>query len=44
MAVIPAMTVDPFTATGPGQRHAAYAALAAAGPVHRITPVGSRPD
>src|SRR5918998_308122 len=27
---------DPFTATGPGQRHAGYAALAAAGPVHRI--------
>ncbi|HJT04361.1 MAG TPA: cytochrome P450 [Pseudonocardiaceae bacterium] len=28
---------DPFTATGAGERHAAYAALAAAGPVHRIT-------
>src|ERR687893_840770 len=28
---------DPFTATGPGQRHAVYAALAAAGPVHRIS-------
>ncbi|HMA47187.1 MAG TPA: cytochrome P450, partial [Frankiaceae bacterium] len=27
---------DPFTATAPGARHAAYAALAAAGPVHRI--------
>lgn len=27
---------DPFTATGPGERHAAYAALAATGPVHRI--------
>jgi cytochrome P450 len=27
---------DPFTATGPGERHAVYAALAAAGPVHRI--------
>jgi len=30
-------TIDPFTATAPGERHAAYAALAAAGPVHRIT-------
>src|SRR5918998_3711701 len=28
---------DPFTATGPGERHAVYAALAAAGPVHRIS-------
>lgn len=28
---------DPFTATGAGERHAAYAALAATGPVHRIT-------
>jgi len=28
---------DPFTATGAGERHAAYAALATAGPVHRIT-------
>ena len=28
---------DPFTATGAGERHAVYAALAAAGPVHRIT-------
>src|SRR5947209_2382907 len=27
---------DPFTATGAGERHAAYAALAATGPVHRI--------
>jgi cytochrome P450 len=27
---------DPFTATAAGARHAAYAALAAAGPVHRI--------
>ncbi|MGH3768430.1 MAG: cytochrome P450 family protein [Pseudonocardiaceae bacterium] len=34
---------NPFTATGPGQRRAAYAALAAAGPVHRITlPSGKR--
>src|SRR5512142_2663644 len=33
---------DPFTATGPGERHAAYAALAATGPVHRITlPTGA---
>ncbi|MGH3904833.1 MAG: cytochrome P450, partial [Pseudonocardiaceae bacterium] len=31
------MNVDPFTATGPGQRHAAYAALGAVGPAHRIT-------
>ncbi|MGH3788150.1 MAG: cytochrome P450 family protein [Pseudonocardiaceae bacterium] len=30
-------TTNPFTATGPGERHAAYATLAAAGPVHRIT-------
>ncbi|MGH3797632.1 MAG: cytochrome P450 family protein [Pseudonocardiaceae bacterium] len=37
MAAIPRMNVDPFTATGPGRRHAAYAALAAVGPVHRIT-------
>jgi hypothetical protein len=28
---------DPFTATGAGERQAAYAALAATGPVHRIT-------
>ena len=28
---------DPFTATGAGERQAAYAALAAAGPVHRVT-------
>src|ERR671916_3252147 len=28
---------DPFTATGLGVRHAVYAALAAAGPVHQIT-------
>jgi cytochrome P450 len=33
---------DPFTATGAGERQAAYAALAAAGPVHRITlPTGA---
>ncbi|MGH3852639.1 MAG: cytochrome P450 family protein [Pseudonocardiaceae bacterium] len=43
MAVIPAMNVDPFTATGAGQRHAAYAALAVAGPVHRITLPGGEP-
>lgn len=30
-------TTNPFTATGPGERHAAFAALAATGPVHRIT-------
>jgi len=29
--------VDPFTAVAAGQRHAAYAALARSGPVHRIT-------
>ena len=28
---------DPFTATGAGERRAAYTALAVAGPVHRIT-------
>ena len=28
---------DPFSATAAGARHAAYAALVAAGPVHRIT-------
>ncbi|HXV93710.1 MAG TPA: cytochrome P450 [Pseudonocardia sp.] len=34
---------DPFTATGHAVRHAAYAALAAAGPVHPITmPDGTR--
>src|SRR6185437_4688789 len=33
---------DPFTATGAAERHAAYAALAAAGPVHKITlPTGA---
>ena len=37
MTAIPTVNADPFTATGPGQRHAAYAALAAAGPVRRIT-------
>ncbi|MGH3848175.1 MAG: cytochrome P450 family protein, partial [Pseudonocardiaceae bacterium] len=37
------MNVDPFTATGAGQRHAAYAALAVAGPVHRITLPGGEP-
>jgi cytochrome P450 len=37
MTAIPTVNVDPFTATGPGQRHAAYAALTAGGPVHRIT-------
>jgi cytochrome P450 len=37
MTAIPAVNVDPLTTTGAGQRHAAYAALAAAGPVHRIT-------
>jgi cytochrome P450 len=36
MTAIPTVNVDPFTATGAGQRHAAYAALAAAGPVHRL--------
>ncbi|MDQ4020151.1 MAG: cytochrome P450 [Actinomycetota bacterium] len=30
-------TTNPFTATGPGERHVVYAALAAGGPVHRIT-------
>ncbi|MDQ4103864.1 MAG: hypothetical protein M3186_09205 [Actinomycetota bacterium] len=35
---------NPFTAIGPGERHAAYAALATAGPVHRITlPPVNRP-
>ena len=34
---------DPFTATGPGQRHAIYAALAAAGPVQRISLPTSEP-
>lgn len=35
-------TTNPFTATGPGERHVAYAALAGAGPVHRITlPTGA---
>jgi cytochrome P450 len=29
--------LNPFTATGPRERHVAYAALAATGPVHRIT-------
>jgi hypothetical protein len=34
---------DPFTATVPGARHAAYAALVAAGQAHRITlPDGKR--
>jgi cytochrome P450 len=34
-------TIDPFTAVA-GERHAAYAALAAAGPVHRfVTPSGA---
>lgn len=41
MRRMPAVThrygTDPFTATTPGERHAAYAALAATGPVHRIT-------
>jgi cytochrome P450 len=43
MPAIPTMKVDPFTATGPGQRDAAYAALAVAGPVHRITLPGGQP-
>ena len=34
----------PFTATAPGARHSAYAALAAAGPVHRITLPPSKPE
>jgi cytochrome P450 len=37
MTAIPTVNADPFTATSPGQRHATYAALAAAGPAHRIT-------
>ena len=36
MSVVATVNVDPFDATGLGQRHAAYAALAAVGPVHRI--------
>lgn len=36
MIALPTVNVDPFTATGLDQRHAAYAALAAAGPVRRI--------
>jgi cytochrome P450 len=43
MIALPTVNVDPFTATGLGQRHAAYAALAAAGPVHRITLPGGEP-
>lgn len=43
MTAIPMMNVDPFTATGPGQRHAAYAALAAAGPVHQVTLPSGQP-
>ena len=43
MTAIPTMNVDPFTATGSGRRQAAYAALAAAGPVLRITLPGGQP-
>jgi cytochrome P450 len=43
MTAISTRTVDPFTATGWGQRHAAYAALAATGPVHRITLPSGQP-
>ena len=35
--------VDPFTAVAAGQRHAAYAALARSGPVHRITTPNGMP-
>ncbi|MDQ3763648.1 MAG: cytochrome P450 [Actinomycetota bacterium] len=34
---------DPFTATAPGARHAAYAELATTGPVHRITLPDGKP-
>lgn len=35
-AVDPTSDLDPFTATAPGARHAAYSRLAERGPVHRI--------
>jgi cytochrome P450 len=43
MIALPTVNVDPFTATDLGQRHAAYAALAAVGPVHRITLSSGQP-